>query len=644
MERQTQNRTGQSRIEIRVKMKAAVVAGAGVFFLPQAMPGGGTETAFSNSFLAVLFFGLLLRPVCDALKEKEGWKDWLPAGLAGFGFAAAVCFGSRLEREQNADLTRWTLWAGIFFLGMLFTCLWQLLFRKLAAGGSKATAEPGAGAEKPEKEAGERLCPKRMLLTAAVLFACWFLVLLAVYPGFFVYDAQDEYLQVVTRQFTNQHPLFHVLLLGGIIQLGYKLLGSVNAGIVLYMLFQMTVMAVFFSYVIEKIRRFGVKRLWLRISVLFLGFFPVIPMYVLCSSKDTFYTASLLGAALSVMELVRDAERFRRRKRNWLFFGLCLFGMAAFRNNGFYVFLVWTPFLLLWAGLERGQKPDGTSGLMRRKGLLRKMAVTLGAALIAYLCMGQAFGLMLHPKDVGTKELFTVPIQQLARTYAYSPEQFSEAEKETLFEILPEDALKAYRGKLSDPVKIQFQAEAYDANPQKYQKLWLSMGLRNPSTYLNAWLLTSYGFWYPDAVIDVYRGNGVFTFTYEDSSYFGFETEEPGVRESKLPWLEELYRKLSLEVFQQKAPVVSMLFSPGFLFWVWLTGLLYVWKQKQTGFALALCPLFLNWLTVLLGPTYLVRYVLIFWFALPLLPVLAGGARAGSRLNCLSDVGNCVIL
>lgn len=47
----------------------------------------------------------------------------------------------------------------------------------------------------------------------------------------------------------------------------------------------------------------------------------------------------------------------------------------------------------------------------------------------------------------------------------------------------------------------------------------------------------SYGFWYPDTVIDVYSDNSVFTFTYKDSSYFGYEVEEPGFRDSRIPCL-----------------------------------------------------------------------------------------------------------
>ena len=131
--------------------------------------------------------------------------------------------------------------------------------------------------------------------------------------------------------------------------------------------------------------------------------------------------------------------------------------------------------------------------------------------------------------------------------------------------------------------------------------------------------MTSYGFWYPDAVIDVYRGNSVFTFTYGDSSYFGFETEQPGERQSKLSLVQEAYRRLSLELTQQKAPVLSMLFSPGFLFWVMMLILGKFAYHRKWEKLLPYGFVFLLWLTVILGPTYLVRYVVFLWVLLPLL-------------------------
>ena len=183
---------------------------------------------------------------------------------------------------------------------------------------------------------------------------------------------------------------------------------------------------------------------------------------------------------------------------------------------------------------------------------------------------------------------------------------------------LPEDALARYNPRLSDPVKYFFNNQEYEKDRSQYAKLWLSVGMRKPLSYLNAWLMTSYGFWYPDTVINVYAGNSVFTFTYKDCSYFGYEVEEPGVRASKIPWLDEAYRRLSLEIQQEKIPVLSMLYSPGCLFWCFAFFFSYALYRRKYHILQAYVLVLLMWLTVILGPTYLPRYVLIFWYALPL--------------------------
>ena len=215
--------------------------------------------------------------------------------------------------------------------------------------------------------------------------------------------------------------------------------------------------------------------------------------------------------------------------------------------------------------------------------------------------------------------MLTVPISQMARVYADEKDGLSAKDKEILYKYLPKEALERYTPKVSDGVKIHFNNDAFKEDKGSFLRLWLQWGVTHPFTYLNAWFMTSYGFWYPDTVIDVYRGNSVFTYTYGDSSYFGYEVEQPGTRESKIPWLDELYRKMSLEIAQQKIPVVSMLFSPGFLFWVMAFGMGFLCYQERWRSVLPLVLPLLVWLTVILGPTYLVRYVVFLWVVVPLL-------------------------
>lgn len=548
-------------------------------------------------------------------------KRWLTALVAGAGFSLAMVWGKRLETVDNVNFTDPWMWISLLclipFFSFCFLGLWQALEK---AGEKEKSAAEKEGCQLSEKKSGAgfpekakspagrglgkllgRISPRgKICLTAAGFLIFWGITLLAVWPGFFVYDAQDEYLQVVTRQFTTHHPMPHVLLLGGIIHAVYKLTGSYNLGIASYLLFQMLILSACFTYVLWFMKKLGCSVGARVVAFLFLACFPVVQMYVLCSAKDALYSAGMLMSIAFLCEFLCDRENFFRKKGKVAAWMLSLWAMAVFRNNGFYVFLLMIPVILFLAGKQ-----------------IKKTALLLGGTLVFYLAVNAGIGLLFHPAQGGKQELLTVPIQQLARAWNYEPELFSKEEEELLFSYIPKENLEAYRPRLSDPVKIGFQGSVYEDNSRDFWKLWADIGKKAPAVYGNSWLLTSYGFWYPDALINAYEGNTVFTFTYEDSSYFGFETEQPGVRNSKIPWLEEFYRQLSLEISFQKIPVLSMLFSPGFLFWVYAAGFLFLLAMGKWREGLVWLPVFLNWATVLLGPCYLVRYVLIFWFALP---------------------------
>ena len=460
-----------------------------------------------------------------------------------------------------------------------------------------------------------------LLRTGGVIFLLYFVVFLAVYPGFFVYDAQEEYLEVVTRSFTTHHPLFHVLMLGGIVQLVYKLTGSINLGIAAYTLFQMAALSLIFGYFIWKLGEHGLRKRGQWILTLYLGICPPLVMFSLCSAKDGLFMGMLLIQVLLLLDLCEDVEAFWADRKKMILFAVSAILMMLFRHNGCYAFLVFLPFLAVFVKKKAFSDNDRIQAGKRSARLL-----TYGVLLIClYLILNKGLAFATKASGGEHQEMLTVPIMQLARTYAYEPDAFTEEDREVLFRYLPEDALQRYTPKVSDGVKISFSNAAYEENSGDFWKLWAGMLIHHPFSYVNAWLMTSYGFWYPDTVIDVYRGNTVFTYTYEDSSYFGYEVEEPGTRASLLPALDELYRRMSLTVFQQKVPFISMLFSPGFLFWCMLFGLGFLLDQKEQGrYPEVVLPFLLPilvFLTFLLGPTYLVRYVVFWWVLVPLLAV-----------------------
>lgn len=602
---------------------AGAYAGTWVCVSAQKMPDGVTA---ANSAFPVLLF-LLLLPVCLLAQRGRPYpaKTWGCAGAGAVFLGVCSQWGKQLDMTGNVNFTAPVTWlagvGGLFsaapLLALGFTRLreWE---EKRGRNGAAASGGLPDGAKEKDwpryfRSVWSRLQERhRLLLTAAGLFLCWVPVFLAVFPGFFAYDATEELTEVLSGGYVTRHPLLHVLILGKTVSGVQKLTGSYNAGIAVYVTVQMAAMALLFAWALRSLRRLGAGKIICAGGFLFLALFPVIPMYVLCTSKDMPYTAGLLAVLIFLRRMVQNREEFFSGKSSLAGLGAALFVTAAFRNNGFIVFLMMIPALVFLAGT----------------GFRKKAALTAAAVLAAYLGMNAGLNGMLHPMDTATAETFTVPIQQLARTFHYSPEAFSGEDRRTLLEILPEESLRLYTPKLSDPVKAGFVTENYEKDPQKYRSLWLRTGGKAPFTYLNAWFMTSYGFWYPDTVIDVYNGWR----NYVESSYFSFETEEPGVRDSRFPWLEEQYRKLSWENAAQKIPVLSMLFSPGFLCWVWVLLGLFLLSAGRIRAFLSLLPVYLNLFTVLPGPACLVRYVLIFWFALPLLAAAVTAGEPARRV------------
>lgn len=590
----------QWKIKLKLNMIALVLATAGTLCFPQILNLKESSLGFTNSIFSVFVWLLCFYAVKISLEtiDLQDKRAWLIAVILSFLFTAAMLFGVRLDSVENVNFKDISLWVSLPILTCLFTVLVRKFWNFLGGMEEKRAVLMAQNLTVQTPQMKERTAN---LLTFLFLLLCWLPVLLAVYPGFFVYDAQDEYLQVASRTFSTHHPLVHVLLLGGIICAVHKVTDSYNLGIACYTVFQMILVSGGFTFLLSYLRKKKVSKTLRFISMLYFGFFPVIVMFTLCSAKDALFSTALLLLLICLLEMNLNSDSFFTSKGWLLLIGASATGMMLLRNNGLYAFVFLIPFLAFY------QKKY-------RKRVLIWAAISIAGCLLINGGLRVAF----QADDSENQEILTVPIQQLARTYKYESEVFSEEDVKTLHEILPEEALVMYNARLSDPVKYRFRNDAFAADKGKYIKLWAKIGLKKPLSYINAWLMTSYGFWYPDTVINVYAGNSVFTFTYKDSSYFGYEVELPGERDSKIPWLDEVYRRLSLEIEQEKVPIVSMLFSPGGLFWLFAFVFSYMLYRKNYHILMPCIMVLAVWLTVILGPTYLPRYVLIFWFGLPL--------------------------
>ena len=540
---------------------------------------------------------------------------------AVYGGVCALSFTLGQMLEQKGGLAVPSAAEGAVFLliwavcGFLCVRIWHRMDRK------REKKSSCCGADVRETDEASRAEKRRNAVLLWLLFFLLQLIsLLAVYPGFFVYDAAEELAMVQTRSFTTHHPLLHVLALGGTILGVHKVTGSYNLGIFCYLLLQMAAMDAVFVCLVREMgaaapkRRGGIAK-WF--GILWLALCPVVTMFVLCSCKDGLFAAALLMLVLYLKRLFLG-DVTRRNAAGCIVSGTL---MMLLRNNGAYAYAV---FLIL-AGAALGVKRVKASEHVS-SGRGWRIAVILLLPLVLYKGASSGLAASLHADSSESQEILTVPIMQLARVWVSDPDSFTAEETVLMQELMaPTEEEETngllgwdyYNPVLSDQVKLRFRSDVYRSAPGTFWKLWLTKGREHPAAYLNAWLMTSYGFWAPGTVIDCYKGNTVYTFTYGESSYFGYETELPGTRQSKLPSLDTWYRFLSLDAAAQRLPVLSWILSPGVMALAFAFCGVYLLRQRRRRLLLAWFPLFLVWLTVLLGPCALPRYVVYLWIGLP---------------------------
>lgn len=419
------------------------------------------------------------------------------------------------------------------------------------------------------------------------LLVCWIPAFLAVYPGIYSYDAGPQVWQIFGGQgLSAHHPLVHTLLLDGCFYLGHYITGNYNTGLLIYTLVQSIFMAACFSYAINKMKILNVDPIIQTISFLFFAFSPINQIWVMTTTKDVIFAGFILVLLVDTVECVVKKEEFFSLKINLIKYCIVAMFMCLFRNQGIYVLILLFPFMMF---IMKGE---------RKKTLL----MFLVPILITKIFTGP-ISTSLGVQSANPREALSVPIQQLARVITLSPDTITEEEKNTVYQYIPKSYIDTYNPITSDTVKEGFNQELFKDDSKSFFKVWLSVGLRNKKIYIDSFLYGSYGYFYMDESpywIQFILFDGAWL--QPDQNILNIE------RSSKFPKYEEYLRRVSVDLIQDKIPVVSTVLNEAFPFWVLMVTVSVLLYRKQYS---RIVPLFLVagfWGTTLLGPLIAIRY------------------------------------
>ena len=459
-----------------------------------------------------------------------------------------------------------------------------------------------------------------LLGSLLLLLLAWLPVYLAYYPGICAYDAPVQTGQIMEHYYFDHHPIVHTLLLQGMLWLGSRIFGSVNAGMACYTAAQMLLLAGSMAYGMWVLHR-RKALVAAQLSVLLLGMLFPFHWYMSVSmTKDTVFSAFLLLQLVSLTDLLMEDRRSIRPGIRDLLFGIGTVGMILFRNNGKYAMIVLLAFLFLMFCFGK-----------RARQLWGRLFVVSTVAFGVGLFVLSAVFNVTHAEQGDRREMLSMPIQQMARCMVYHggvgvlPEDdgtMTEQDKALINDFILDEAYRDYDPGIADPVKRHTNTYVVRYRSGEFIKTYLHLLSAYPGDMINAALAVDAGFLSP---FDTTHATVNQTGEKEGLGYVqtrwdeGVLNERGIYKDSKFPWLYERLENWAENNGYLRIPLLKYIFVPGSYLWLYLglAAVLFITDRKR--FCLPLVIVGGYYGTMLLGPTVQMRYVYPVMLALPYL-------------------------
>lgn len=564
---------------------------------------------FSNSYFSILLWVLLYLLFQYADRQSYHQRMRMLTHGLGFIYSSMTACGYALDRWGS-------IWCGgiaLIVSVLLYTHVFALVLAVLWTYLEKREPLLRRGDDSGKNTRWDMVFTWTFghpAVIAVILLICWTPCYVSTFPGGFSYDATPEFEQILDGNGYNENfPMLHSVLITRILSFAHRWFQSYNAGIAFYTICQMILIALMFTSILTCFYRKWVNRALLALLLSYCAFFPVIHVLVTHTVRDVMFSSFLTYMIFLFYLYSSEKQSFMRTVKMPFLLGIVfVFTMLARNNN------VGTVMLVIIFGVS------AVILVENRKENLRGACIFAGSAIGGYLLLSALLLSLCQPRlypntQKGALSIFS---QCIARSYFVGMESWTEEEEKGLgdyfkmkeFSYVPENA---------DPSKtsIRFDDSKTLADFFGY---WCKIGLRRPGCYLDAVLANTKQMWFPGSVIDGYNKAG--GYQDYDKCYFYFNAvQKPGTAMNFLPKVGSFYQKICLMISFEKIPIISMLFSIGFQFWMLLNCCFYAVYRQCRHLYLPLAVLLGYALISAFVPLVLLRYFSALFLAFPMTAV-----------------------
>lgn len=445
----------------------------------------------------------------------------------------------------------------------------------------------------------------------------WFLGYLAMYPGVYATDAQYWYYEFSHPNvpISSQWSPVYAGIFYFFVESGRRIFDSVIIGFGMFTFLQMVIIL----YGVWRIISFIHDILGRKATLLSMIFFSAVPTHVILSvtsAQDSLFAFAFAMGLIHFITIGINPVSYFSKKRNMAELAIWLILSCIIRNNGFYTILVLFVWTIVFVNSYKGK-------------ILSILALSMITVLIYQGPIYSIFGIQ---KGTSTREMLSLPLQQMAFAYNYDS-HISRKLRKDMQNYLSDEDWKRYEPCISDQIKGRLNTELVQENILDFVDLYVKVGMESPESYFAGTLLQTYGLWYPNKQYpdpkiwhpyinylsfskDIYNVG----FTIPRVSLFPFY-------EKILGWMfgmgytEDGYGGELFMAFSE-IPILSWLCKAGTYTWILMYTCIYSFIRKRKHILLPLGYLLALFLTVFLSPVIMYRYVAPFVFSGPLIVAL----------------------
>ena len=476
---------------------------------------------------------------------------------------------------------------------------------------------------------------KSLIIVTILLLMAWIPTLLARYPGLCTFDNKYQITQVINGRYINDHPLLHTLLYGGIVELGNRMFGSYNAGVLLVSVVKMILASIVCSYVLYYLAKKKAPITYRKILLLFFMFYQPVAQHAMMGHKDITFSMIILLMTMHLIDIVSNTKEYFAKNSNIVVFAILILLSLFYRHNALYAYVLILPILLLFLYLfNKKYVVSRKDGQVRRvetikKNQIAKVIFAFVLSIVVYTGTIKALTTYAGIEKGNSIEKYSILAQVVGRNVREHEEELTKEDREKInkffysFDLTEEEKIdkikKDYNPWFADPIKNALVEEQIVKNEKEFVSFAMDIIRRYKADSIQAVFSQTYLYYYPNyqLLVPVYKA-------VEDNNNGGFGKVDiyPDPKIDKSGKI----IKYTNSMYYGQIPVFSLFLNIAYVLYFVIASFMYVIYKKKYIYMVAFLPLISIYISVLFSPVAgETRYILpLFTTATVLIPFSIG--------------------